>query len=113
MTNCLDRAPARWFATPGVWASAGLTSKSGPNTSFMARNAAAMPALEARNRRRSMPCRGPRPSAISLMRASPRCCSRVWGSGTNSPLETIWVGTGEAKAATSAGAVRVSSSSLR
>ena len=71
------------------------------------------PALEARNRRRSIPCRGPRPSASSLMRASTRCCSRVCGSGMNSPLETIWVGTGEANAATSAGAVRVSSSSLR
>ena len=90
-----------------------LTSKTGPNTSFMARKAAAMPALDARNWRRFIPCRGPRSSASSLMRASTRCCSRVWGSGLNSPLETIWVGTGEANAATSAGAVRVSSSSLR
>ena len=47
------------------------------------------------------------------MRASTRSCSRVWGSGLNSPLETIWVGTGDAKAAVSAGAVRCSSSWLR
>src|SRR4029077_15808424 len=42
------------------------------------------------------------------MRASTRCWSRVWGSGMNSPFETIWVGMGEANAAISAGAVRVS-----
>ena len=44
-------------------------------------------------------------SAISLMRASTRCCSRVCGNGLNSPLETIWVGTGERNEPVSAGAV--------
>src|SRR5262249_29880234 len=30
--------------------------------------------------------RGPSSSASSLIRASTRCCSRVWGSGLSSPV---------------------------
>jgi len=45
--------------------------------------------------------------------ASTRCCARVWGSGLNSPFDTICVGTGDLKEPISAGEVRFSSSLLR
>jgi len=67
----------------------------------------------ARKDRRLRPCRGPSVSAISLMRASTRCCARVCGRGLYSPFDTICVGTGERNAAVSAGAVWSSSAGLR
>jgi hypothetical protein len=43
------------LAISGVWASARLTSKSAPYTSFMATKAAAMPLAVRKNWRRLMP----------------------------------------------------------
>lgn len=46
------------------------------------------------------------------MRASTSRCRSVCGGGLYSPFETTWVGTGESKAARSAGSVRASSASV-
>ena len=85
----------------------------GPNTVFMATKAADIPALPTRNWRRPMPCRGASSSASASISLSTRCCARVCGNGVNSPLEIIWVGTGEPSAAVSAVPRLRRSSSLR
>src|SRR5262245_42601659 len=51
-------------------------------------------------------------SASSTTRASTRFWLSVCGRGLNSPLETIWVGTGDGKAARSAGATSCNSFSV-
>src|SRR5467141_115828 len=89
--------------TPGTapWACAdpvssrGFTSKNLPNTSFIARNAAAIPPDEARNRLRLMPSLLLASVASSAMRTSTWRCCRVCGSGKYSPFDTTCVGTGE------------------
>ena len=70
----------------------------GPNTSFMATKAAAMPQVERRNWRRSRPNLRPFSSAKSLSRLSTLRWSAVCGSGLNSPFDTICIGTGDGNA---------------
>jgi len=89
--------------------STGLTLKNRlPNTSFMARKAAAIPPVPARNCRRLIPSFLAAESAISLIRCSTCFCWSVCGWGMYSPLETIRVGTGDWKSSVSAGAHRAS-----
>lgn len=70
MTNCFVSASARAFACSGAWASAALTSNSAPYTSFIARNAAAMPEAARKNWRRLRPCRRASASPSAVVRAS-------------------------------------------
>src|SRR5215218_8754291 len=111
--NWLRRASLRAAAASGSAASAEPTSNNGPKTSFIARNAAAMPLLERRKPRRPRPSRRPWVSAISSSRASTCRCAGLCGNGLNSPFETICVGTGEWNAALSAGARPASSRPLK
>ena len=55
--NCSFSESARAWAISGVCASAQLTRKSGPKTSFIARKDAAMPEAVWKKRRRVNPCR--------------------------------------------------------
>lgn len=70
------------------------TSKKFPKTSFIARNAAAIPPVRARNFRREIPSRRLLVPAISISRFSTRFCSGVWSGGANSSFDTICVGIG-------------------
>ena len=79
---------ARSFASSGVAASALLTPNSGPYTSFMATNAAAMPAALWKNLRRLMPWCFASWVPSALMRASTCFCFAVCGRGENSSLAT-------------------------
>jgi hypothetical protein len=81
-----------------------LTSKNFPNTSFIAMNEAAIPPVPWRNVRREIPSFFAAESASSFSRASTCFCCRVCGSGMYSPLETICVGTGEARPSSTASA---------
>src|SRR5690348_9486819 len=111
--NCPASPPARWAAASGWAASAGETSKIGPNTSFSATKAAAMPQLVRRNCRRSIPSLRALASERSLSRSSNCRWRRVCGKGLNSPFDTIRVGTGDLKSSPSAGSVCASSRLLR
>src|SRR6516162_8054906 len=113
MMNCLDSAPARSAAMSGAAASASVTSKRRPNTWFIATNEAAMPAAVWKKRRRDKPCRRASRPLNSLSRASTSRCSAVCGTGMYSSLDTIWVGTGEANDAVSAGCSSRSCSSVK
>src|SRR6266436_2286593 len=97
----------------GVAASAMLTSKSRPNTWFIATNEAAMPAAVWKKRRRDKPCRRASRSLSSLSRASTSRCLALCGAGMYSSLDTIWVGTGDGNDAVSAGWSSLSCSSVR
>src|SRR5262245_33410167 len=91
--------------------SMGFTSKNWPNTSFIARRAAAVPPVPARNCRRLRPSFLAAPSASSSVRASTRFCFSVWGGGMYSPFETIWVGIGIPYASVSSAGVHCASCS--
>ena len=110
-TNRFDGVPVAAYAA-GSNISIGLTLKIRPNTSFIARKAAARPPVPARNFRRLIPSFFDAESASSLIRASTRFCFSVCGHGMYSPFETIRVGTGEQNGSVSAGAQRASCSSL-
>src|SRR6266478_3525633 len=90
-----------------------LTSKSRPNTWFIATNEAAMPEAVWKKRRRDRPCRRASGSLSSLSRASTSRCLALCGTGMYSSLETIWVGTGDRNDAVSAGCSSLSCSSVR
>src|SRR6266850_2238553 len=90
-----------------------LTSKSRPNTWFIATNEAAMPAAVWKKRRRDKPCRRASRSLRSLSRASTSRCFALCGTGMYSSLDTIWVGTGDGNDAVSAGWSSLSCSSVR
>src|SRR5467141_2293733 len=89
-----SRGTAPWACADPI-SSRGFTSKNLPNTSFIARNAAAIPPDEARNRLRLMPSLLLASPASSAMRTSTWRCCRVCGSGKYSPFDTTWLGTGE------------------
>ena len=122
----LDRTVCSWSSTtntsgghrPAAYAagsksSVRLTLKKRPNTSFIARKAAAVPPVVLRKDRRLIPSFLAAKSASSLIRASTCFCFSVCGNGMYSPLETICVGTGERSlSASSARAQRASCSSL-
>src|SRR5713101_5100615 len=111
--NCLASPFARSAAASGWAASADETSKIGPNTSFRATKAAAMPQLVRRNWRRSIPSLRALASERSLSRSSKRRWRCVCGRGLNSPFDTMRVGTGDLKSSLSAGSVCASSRLLR
>src|SRR6267143_1382353 len=71
-----------------------------------------MPPAPARNARRLIPSFLAALSASSLVRASTRFCSWVWGMGIHSPFDTIWVGIGDGKGSASALAHFASCASL-
>jgi hypothetical protein len=87
--NWDDSVPAR-IGDAGTAASAVLMIESGPKTSFIAMNAAAMPAFEARNWRDHALVELVRNARCRLDPSLVRCLRR----GVNSPFRTIWVGTG-------------------
>src|SRR6266446_1257202 len=105
-----SRGTAPWACADPI-SSRGFTSKNLPNTSFIARNAAAIPPDEARNRLRLMPSRRLASVASSAMRSSTWRCCRVCGSGKYSPFDTTCVGTGEPSS--SAWSARVKPASWR
>ena len=110
MMNWPLSALARALAISGVCASARLTMYIGPNVSFIATKAAAMPAEPWKKRRRDMPWCLASSLPMALTRVSNSRCLAVWGPGKNSSLENGWVGIGERKVAVSAGISRASSS---
>src|SRR5215472_14910044 len=110
--NWPARLLLRSAAAAGSAASARSITNNWPKTSFIARNAAAIPQPVRKNCRLLRPSFGAMSSAISLTRSSKRRCCAVCGNGLNSPFETIWVGTGEWNAACSAGSVCESSDLL-
>src|SRR5690349_9111684 len=79
----------------------------------MATKQAAMPDALWKKRRRERPCLDAIESAMSIRRASTSFCCAVWCDGRYSSLETTCVGTGDGKAASSAGSSSFISSSFR
>ena len=75
-------------------ASAAFTLNHGPNTSFMAIKAIAIPQLPARNSLRDRPSARLRSADHSRNSISTLRCSGVCGVGKYSSLETICVGMG-------------------
>ena len=112
-TNCLASARARAAARSGSATSADSTTKCGPNTSFMATKAAAIPAAVFRNLRRGNPCLRASGSASSRRRSSNLRCSSLRGGGVNSPLVTACVGMGDSLRNLDARVVLLSSSGVR
>ena len=110
-----DELAASWSAAPPprrVGGFGGVDLENRAEDLVQATKAAAMP----------QPCAGSRggpgrllavSSAISFNRASNRRCAAVCGSGLNSPLEIICVGTGDSNVAASAGRVCASSRELK
>src|SRR5438309_4488616 len=92
------------YADPII--SSGLTLKNRPNTSFIAMKAVAMPADDARKRRRLTPrCLAASP-ASSATRASTCFCCSVCGIGKYSPFDTTCVGIGEPSVSASSARTR-------
>src|SRR5688572_27765971 len=85
----------------GSKSSAADTLKRSPNTLFIAMNAAAIPPVDPRKRRRETPSFLLADSAISTTRRSTRRCSSVCSGGANSSFETICVGIGRFISSTS------------
>ena len=110
MTNWPLSAFARSLAISGVCASARLTRYIGPKVSFIATNAAAMPAAPWKKRRLGMPSFLEMDEPSALTRASNSFCLGLWACGENSSLETLVVGMGERNRVVSAGIRRSSSS---
>ena len=72
-----------------------------------------MPEAVWKKRRRDMPWRAASRSLMSISRASTSRCFAVCGTGRNSSLDTICVGTGEGNDEVSAGSRPLIISSLR
>jgi hypothetical protein len=80
--------------------------------SFIATNAAAIPAAVLKNARRVMPCLRASSDPYSLMRDSNSRCFSFCGDGMYSSLDTHWAGMGDGNAEVSAGRTSFSSSGL-